>query len=184
MRVEVGIRVGDRPDVAASLVTARSRALTAVLQHWPEYLIEALGLGLFMLSACLFVTLLEHPNLPVRQTVTDPFLRRIPIGLVMGLTAVGLIYSPWGQRSGAHLNPSVTLTFWRLGKVTSWDTLLYIAAQFVGGMAGVLLAAWVLGQALAHPAVHYVVTVPGASGVGVAFLAELVMSCVLTSTVR
>jgi aquaporin Z len=31
----------------------------------------------------------------------------------MGLTAVGLIYSPWGQRSGGHLNPSVTLTFWR-----------------------------------------------------------------------
>ena len=118
MRVEVGIRVGDRSDVAASLVTPRSRALTAVLQHWPEYLIEALGLGLFMLSACLFVTLLEHPNSPVRQTVTDPFVRRIPMGLAMGLTAVGLIYSPWGQRSGAHLNPSVTLTFWRLGKVT------------------------------------------------------------------
>ena len=140
MRVEVEIRVGDRPDVAASLVTARSRALTAVLQHWPEYLIEALGLGLFMLSACLFVTLLEHPNSPVRQTVTDPFVRRIPMGLAMGLTAVGLIYSPWGQRSGAHFNPSVTLTFWRLGKVNHWDALFYVTAQFVGAIVGVGVA--------------------------------------------
>ena len=153
MRVEVGIRVGDRPDVAASLVTPRSRALTAVLEHWPEYLIEALGLGLFMLSACLFVTLLGHPNSPVRQTVTDPFVRRIPIGLAMGLTAVGLIYSPWGQRSGAHLNPSVTLTFWRLGKVTPWDAFFYVTAQFIGAIVGVGVGAAVLDAWLAHPAV-------------------------------
>ena len=39
----------------------------------------------------------------------------------MGLTAIGLIYSPWGQRSGAHFNPPVTLTVLRLGKVTPRD---------------------------------------------------------------
>ena len=176
MRVEVEIRVGDHPDVAASLVTPRSRALTAVLQHWPEYLIEALGLGLFMLSACLFVTLLEHPNSPVRQTVTDPFVRRIPMGLAMGLTAVGLIYSPWGQRSGAHLNPSVTLTFWRLGKVTPWDAFFYVTAQFVGAIVGVGVGAAVLDAWLAHPTVSYAATVPGLGGAGVAFVAEFLIS--------
>jgi hypothetical protein len=94
--IEVGTRVGDRPDLVERITTTRSGAgaLAAVRQHWPEYLIEAIGLGLFMLSACLFVTLLEHPSSPLRQTVTDPFLRRIPLGLAMGLTAVGLIYSP------------------------------------------------------------------------------------------
>ena len=35
----------------------------------------------------------------------------------MGLTAIALIYSPWGQRSGAHFNPAVTLTFFRLRRV-------------------------------------------------------------------
>jgi aquaporin Z len=155
----------------------------ALTHHWPEYLMEAAGLGIFMLAACMFATLLEHPASPVRQAISNPLLRRMLVGLAMGLTAISLIYSPWGKQSGAHLNPSVTLTFWRLGKVASWDALLYIVAQFVGGMTGVLLATWVLGQALAHPTVHYVATVPGASGVGVAFLAELVISCVLMTVV-
>ena len=31
-------------------------------------------------------------------------------GLAMGLTLIGFIYSPWGQRSGAHMNPALTLS--------------------------------------------------------------------------
>jgi aquaporin Z len=155
----------------------------ALTHHWPEYLMEAAGLGIFMLSACVFATLLEHPASPVRQAIGDPILRRIPMGLAMGLTAVSIIYSPWGKQSGAHLNPSVTLTFLRLGKVAPWDALLYIVAQCVGGVTGVLVAAAVLGHVLADPAVNYVATVPGAYGVGVAFLAELVISGVLMTVV-
>lgn len=133
---------------------------------------EAVGLGLFMVSACLFTTLIEYPGSPVSQAIADPFLRRLLIGLAMGLTAVGIIYSPWGQRSGAHLNPSVTLTFFRLGKVEPSDALFYMLAQFAGGMTGVLLAARVLGGPLADPSVQYAATVPGPGGAGVAFVAE------------
>lgn len=158
-------------------------APSAIRQHWPEYLIEAMGLGLFMLSACLFVTLLEHPSSPVRQTMTDALVRRISIGLAMGLTAVGIIYSPWGQRSGAHLNPAVTLTFWRLGKVTPGDAVWYVTAQFVGAIAGVGVAAAILGAWLADPAVSYAATVPGPAGSRVAFVAELFISFLLMSVV-
>jgi aquaporin Z len=91
----------------------------ALTHHWPEYLMEAAGLGIFMLAACTFATLLEHPASSVRQAISDPILRRLLMGLAMGLTAISLIYSPWVKQSGAHLNPSVTLTFWRLGKVAS-----------------------------------------------------------------
>ena len=41
------------------------------------------------------------------------------MGLAMGSTAALIIYSPWGQRSGAHMNPAVTLTFFRLYKSRS-----------------------------------------------------------------
>jgi aquaporin Z len=105
------------------------------------------------------------------------------MGLLMGFTAIGLIYSPWGQRSGAHLNPSVTLTFLRLGKVEGWDAAFYVLAQFAGGTLGVALAALCLGRPLADPAVDYVVTVPGPPGAAVAFLAETLISFGLMLTV-
>ena len=147
-----------------------------LLDHWPEYLIEAAGLGFFMLSACSFATLLEHPSSSLRGAIEDPFTRRALMGLAMGLTAVVIIYSPWGQRSGAHINPAVTLTFFRLGKIDRTDALFYVTAQFCGGVSGVLLAAALLGSSLSVTMVNYVVTVPGQLGDGVAFGAELAIS--------
>lgn len=159
----------------AAMPSAHPGAL-ALRRHWPEYLVEATGLGTFMVAACAFVTLLEHPASPVRMAIPGPLLRRFPMGLAMGLTAVALIYSPWGRRSGAHFNPAVTLTFWRLGKVEGWDALFYGLAQVAGALAGVGVAMLGLRAAVAHPAVHYAATVPGPAGTVVAFVAELAMT--------
>lgn len=151
--------------------------LDALRKHWPEYLIEAFCLGVFMLSAGACTVLFEYPPSPLHAAISQPEVRRALIGLAMGLTAVALIYSPWGQQSGAHMNPAVTLTFYRLGKVAKWDAFFYIIAQFTGGLLGVLLTRTLLGNSFADPAVNYVVTVPGAAGVPAAFAAELVISC-------
>lgn len=160
-----------------------SDMINSIRHHWPEYLIEAGGLGIFMVSACIFTLILEHPASPIQQLLPSPFFRRMLIGVAMGLTAIGIIYSPWGKQSGAHINPSVTLTFFRLGKVRSWDAFFYITAQFAGGLAGVLFSAVIFGEAIAEPSVNYAVTVPGMSGVGVAFLCELGISFVLMSVI-
>src|SRR5262245_59792960 len=120
---------------------------------------EAAELGLFMISASLFTILLYHPSSPALEIIPAEFLRRILMGIAMGLTAIALIYSPWGKRSGAHINPAVTLTFFRLGKVAPWDAIFYIMAQFVGGIAGVALVALSADRLIAHPAVNYVATV-------------------------
>jgi aquaporin Z len=140
---------------------------------------EAALLGLFMVSACAVTVLLEHPGSPVRSAVPDPFVRRLVVGLAMGGTAVLLIYSPWGMQSGAHMNPAITLTFARLGKVAPGDALAYMAAQFLGSAGGVLVARLALGELLAHPDVGYAATMPGPPGASVAFLAEAGISCVL-----
>lgn len=150
--------------------------MNSLRRHYPEYLMEAVGLGIFMLSAAVVTALLEHPDSPIQQAISTPVLRRFIIGVAMGLTAIAIIYSPWGKQSGAHLNPVVTLTFFRLGKVRLSDALCYIMAQFMGGWLGILLSARILREAIVHPSVNYVVTVPGSRGVIVAFLAELIIS--------
>jgi len=151
--------------------------------HWPEYLMEAGGLCLFMVSACVFTTMLEHPGSPIRQRLGSAFLRRMIIGVGMGLTAIGLIYSPWGKQSGAHLNPSVTITFFRLGKLARADALFYVLAQFAGATAGVLASSFLLNRWISHPAVNYAVTVPGAAGTAIAFGAELLISFLLMTVI-
>jgi aquaporin Z len=68
--------------------------------------------------------------------------------LVTGLLFAGagslIAISPLGRRSGAHLNPVVTLAFWTQGKVHRHDVAGYLASQLVGAVAGtaVVLAAW------------------------------------------
>ncbi len=144
---------------------------------------EAAGLGIFMISACLFVALLEYPNSPVHRVLADSTLRRILIGIAMGLTAAGIVYSPWGKQSGAHLNPSFTLTFLRLGKVEAKDAMFYVLAQFIGGAAGVWLAARFVEIPISHPSVNYVATVPGSYGPAVAFGAEFIISFLMMTVV-
>lgn len=158
--------------------------LRSLRSHWPEYLIEAWGLGMFMISACIFTVLLEHPSSALHWAIDDSLLRRAVMGLAMGGTAVAIICSPWGQRSGAHLNPAVTLTYWLRGKIEPADGALYMVAQFAGGAAGVQFASFLIGPPVAHMAVNHAVTAPGHGGIWTAFGAEflisfLLMECIL-----
>jgi aquaporin Z len=149
------------------------------IQHLPEYAAEAFGLGLFMVSACGFALLFFHPASPALQWLPGALGRNLAMGAAMAVTLLVNVYGPWGQRSGAHLNPAVTLTFYRLGKVAAGDVPGYIAAQFIGGLAGTGVAVLIFGSRLADPSVNYVATVPGPGGVVVAFFAELTITFVL-----
>lgn len=149
----------------------------------PEHAIEAALLGIFMLAACVCTTLVEHPDSYVRAAIGDAFVRRALIGAAMGATAIALIHSRWGRRSGAHFNPAVTIAFHRLGKVRTRDAVGYVAGQVLGGIAGVQLAALALGGRLAHPSVAYATTVPGAAGPLAAFAAECAISFVQMTAV-
>jgi hypothetical protein len=58
-------------------VSSQNREEADVLvRHWPEYVIEAACLGFFMLSACSFKVLLQHPASPMRRLLPDAGLRR------------------------------------------------------------------------------------------------------------
>ena len=144
---------------------------------------EAAGLGIFMMFSCIFATFLDHPNSPVQGIIPDSTHRRIVRGIAIGLTAISIIYSPLGKRSGAHFNPAVTLTYLRLGKIKWPDAIYYVMAQFIGATFGVILMAIILADRLANPPVNYIATLPGSAGIAIAFVAELMISCFLMLTI-
>lgn len=149
--------------------------------HWPEYFIEAWGLGTFMISACAFGVLLFHPDSYFNDY--GPAFRNVLMGLAMGTTAVAIFKSPWGKRSGAHINPVVTLTFYRLGKISGVDAIYYSISQFTGAATGVVFAWLMLGDLLAASEVNFVATVPGMWGVGAALAGEFVIAFLMMAMV-
>lgn len=163
--------------------TSSDSAANLPTRRWEIYLIESVLIGTFMVSACVFAVLIFHPASVVENAVHNAWTRRILMGLAMGATAVALIYSRPGKRSGAHMNPAVTLSYLRLGRIAWRDAIGYIAAQFLGAVGGVALMALLL-HGVADPSVDYVTTRPGDSGVFVAWLAEFSLSFVLMSVVQ
>ena len=172
------LRTPEAASVSDTLGAAASLRL-----HWPEYLMEAAEMSLYMFSTCSFATLLQHPASPVRQFLVSSLRRRALMGLAIGATVMAIILSPWGKQSGGHINPAMTLAFYRLGKIDSWDALFYGVAQFSGAMSGVALATFLLRGAPGDGAVRYAVTAPGVYGAAVAFAGELAISFILMITV-
>lgn len=146
--------------------------------HLPEYLIEAVGLAIFMISAAFFTVLFEE-----YWVVSSPLARRFFEGIAIGLTALGLIYSPWGKQSGAHFNPAVTLTFWRLGKVHHIDFVFYFIFQFIGGYVGVVLFDLFAQKPFRSAQVNFIITVPGKPGLLACFFSEMFISFILMLTI-
>jgi aquaporin Z len=139
--------------IAVSEPSVKNSALSA-WHHWPEYATEAAGVGILVTTACLAGAILEHPHSVVVHVIPSALARRGLMGMVMGLIAAAIIYSPWGKQSGAHLNPSVSLTFFRLGKVKPRDLLFYAIAQMAGAAIAVITVAGALGIVVAHSAVR------------------------------
>lgn len=159
-----------RPSFLAHLIVS-------VKRHWPNYVAEAAGLFLFLFMAGLVTTAVNHPGWWLaRQLAGHEVLGRAVIGLVAGLTVVVIVYSPWGKRSGAHLNPAVTLAFWQLGKIRTADACWYLVAQVIGALLGGQALLALLGSSFAHPEVDYALTLPGPQGAAVAFGAEFIIT--------
>jgi aquaporin Z len=151
-------------------------------KNWRFYLQEALGLGIFMVSACFFSGLFFGKNGYFVPYLTNPEQFALT-GLMMGLTALFIFYSPLTSPSGSHINPAVTLAFFRLGKINRWDALFYMIFQFIGGTLTVfLMGAW-MGENLTASPLHYVVTVPGKYGVVPAAVAELIIAFIMMGMV-
>lgn len=104
------------------------------------------------------VAFMWAPGSPV-PVIPNGALRRLLTGIMFAGGATAVVYSPLGQISGAHINPAVTLAFWRLGKVPTRDAVVYVVVQFLGALLGAYAAGVAWGALTTG--VQYAVTVPG-----------------------
>ena len=157
--------------------------LSAFKNNWRLYLMEGFGLAIFMVSACFFSAMLFSPNSSWYHFFPNDMVRNIVMGLMMGSTALVIFYSPVTAPSGAHINPAVTITFLRLGKMTKTDAAFYILFQFMGGTVAVFIMQWLMGATLTAAPVNSAVTIPGRDGVLNAAVVEFIIAFITITVV-
>ncbi|WP_066514778.1 MIP/aquaporin family protein [Curtobacterium ammoniigenes] len=102
--------------------------------HWTEWWCEFAGTGILMLLGLSAVCFDFGSASPLAGWPTS--LRFLLTGTLFGGIGSGIALTPIGRRSGAHLNPIVTLGFFGLRKVHWHDLVGYIAGQVLGAIAG------------------------------------------------
>jgi aquaporin Z len=148
-----------------------------------HYLQEALGLGIFMISACFFSAMLFSEKSSWYSLIPNAMMKNIVMGSMMGLTALFIFYSPWTAPSGSQINPAVTITFLRLDKMCRYDAMFFIIFQFAGGTAAVYLMQLLMGDILTAVPVNSAVTIPGKYGTTGAAITEFLIAFITMSMV-
>jgi aquaporin Z len=123
--------------------------------HWREWSAEFAG------TAALLFAVLTAKVAAVEAG--PPFSRLsgriIVVGIVAGAAVVAIAVSPLGRRSGAHLNPAVTIGFAAQGITSRADLIGYIVAQTAGAVLGICIAC-VWGPVVASRPVRWALIAP------------------------
>ncbi|XP_067101159.1 aquaporin-8a.1 [Osmerus mordax] len=161
-------------DVVESGAQAREapRSESSVFEHYIQpCLAELLGTALFVFVGC--VSVVGNAGL---SGCLQP-------ALAHGL-ALGVLIMVFGEISGGHLNPAVTLCVALCGGMKLALLAPYVLAQLLGSMVGAALAKAVSPSANFYSAAGGAFDVVQTSGaVGAATVAEMLMTLVLTLVV-
>jgi aquaporin Z len=126
--------------------------------HVVEWACELGGTFALVLGGLSAVVLDFGRHSPVAPLVPSTSARLLLTGLMFSGCGSLVAISPIGRRSGAHLNPAVTVAFWLRGHVHPHDLAGYVGAQCVGAIAAAGVLRWAWGARAAS--VHYGVTSP------------------------
>ena len=97
------------------------------MKSWKKYLAEMIGTMVLVVFAC--------GTAAVSGCSAEFNAAYAGTALAFGLVIVAMAYSI-GNISGCHINPAVSLAMLISGRMSVKDFFGYVAAQFVGGIAG------------------------------------------------
>jgi aquaporin Z len=104
--------------------------------HFIDWGCEFVGTLVLVLGGVSAVVLDFGTRSPIASTVPSHSLRLLLTGLLFAGCGSLVAISPIGRRSGAHLNPSITVAFFCHRHIRVGDALGYIVAQCLGAIAG------------------------------------------------
>lgn len=133
------------------------------MEGWQKYAAELLGTFVLVFGGTTAIVATSLMGVPVLSVVPFAF----------GLALLAGLYA-FGEVSGGHYNPAVSLAMFLDRRLSSPDLVRYWGAQF----AGAILASLVLLLATTQDDVASTATVPGVLGDGTAFLIELVFTAI------
>jgi aquaporin Z len=108
-----------------------------------------------------------------RSTIGVPFFVAIAAGLAVMVMSFAV-----GRVSGGFFNPALTLGMWAARKLSSVNTVLYIAAQLLGGLAAYYLYMYFVNNKLQSVGGHYSGRIMLAEAVGTGLFAFAVAGAV------
>jgi glycerol uptake facilitator-like aquaporin len=101
-----------------------------------------------------------------RSTIGVPFF----VALAAGLTLAMLVFA-FGDISGAHTNPAITIALWTARKVSTLNAILYVAVQLLGAWVAFFLYRFFVNTPLQFVGGHYTSRILVAEAVGTAIFA-------------
>ncbi len=103
----------------------------------------------------------------------------VAVALAHGLVVMAFAYA-YGNISGTHINPAVTIGLLAGGQIKVGDALGYIVVQLLGGIAGGSALSFVLGGSAGS--LGATVPAPGI-GTGQAFVIEVLLTFLLVNSI-
>jgi glycerol uptake facilitator protein len=100
-----------------------------------------------------------------RSTIGVPFFVALAAGLVVALMMLVL-----GGTSGAHLNPAISIAMWTARKISTLNTIVYVAVQFLGAWLAYFLYTYFVNNKLTPIGGHFSGRILAAEAIGALIL--------------
>lgn len=123
-----------------------------------------------------FIMVFAGTGAIIVNEISGGIVTHVGVALTFGLVIAAMIYT-FGDVSGAHLNPAVSISFAVAGRFPFADLPAYITAQLLGALAasGTLILLFPTSQSLG-------MTLPSGS-VSQSFLLEVILTAILMLTI-